>query len=62
MLIKTSSADKIVINSGNGAAGVDALSDELRKLGVKTNFVYVHHEPDHHFQMVSPTLFLKKKG
>ena len=39
---------KIVINSGNGAAGptIDALNSALVEKGVKTNFVYVHHDPD----------------
>ena len=42
---------KIVINSGNGAAGpvVDALNEKLVQRGVKTNFVYVHHKPDASF-------------
>ena len=54
---------KIVINSGNGAAGptIDALSDELRKLGVKTNFVYVHHEPDPSFPNGIPNPLLEEK-
>ncbi len=39
---------KIVINSGNGAAGptVDALTERLIEKGVKTNFFCVHHDPD----------------
>ena len=39
---------KIVINSGNGAAGptLDALTEKLKEMGVGTNFVFVHHDPD----------------
>ena len=39
---------KIAINSGNGAAGptVDAINKKLKEKGVKTNFVFVHHNPD----------------
>ena len=39
---------KIVINSGNGAAGptLDTLTEKLIEMGVKTNFVFVHHDPD----------------
>ncbi len=39
---------KIVVNSGNGAAGptLDALNKKLKEKNVKTNFVFVHHNPD----------------
>ena len=39
---------KIVINSGNGAAGptVDAINEKLKEKGVETNLVFVHHNPD----------------
>lgn len=39
---------KIVVNSGNGAAGhvVDALELAFSKLGIPIQFVKVHHEPD----------------
>ncbi len=39
---------KLVVNSGNGAAGhvIDALQSEFEKLGVPIDFVKVHHEPD----------------
>ena len=39
---------KIVINSGNGAAGpvVDAIKERLKEKGIRTNFVFVHHDPD----------------
>ena len=39
---------KIVVNSGNGAAGptFDALSDRLTQLGAPLEFIRVHHAPD----------------
>ena len=39
---------KIVVNSGNGAAGptFDAISDQLLALGAPLEFVRVHHTPD----------------
>ena len=42
---------KMVINSGNGAAGptLDAINEGLAEKGVKTNFVFVHHNPDPSF-------------
>jgi phosphomannomutase len=42
---------KIVVNSGNGAAGptFDAVAERLRELGAPTEFIRVHHEPDHSF-------------
>ena len=42
---------KIVINSGNGAAGptLDAIIDRLAKQGAPIGFVRVHHEPDSTF-------------
>lgn len=42
---------KIVLNSGNGSAGptIDLLTDKLKKIGVNTNFVLVHHNPDPSF-------------
>ena len=42
---------KIVVNSGNGAAGptFDAIADELAKMGSPLEFIRVHHEPDHTF-------------
>ena len=41
---------KIVINSGNGAAGpvIDALNKKLKQRD-STSFVYVHHQPDASF-------------
>ena len=42
---------KMVINSGNGAAGptVDAVLERLASLGVALDVVRVNHEPDHTF-------------
>jgi len=42
---------KIVVNSGNGAAGptFDAIADELARMGSPLEFIRVHHEPDHTF-------------
>ncbi len=39
---------KIVVNSGNGAAGptFDALADRLLELGAPLEFIRVHHTPD----------------
>jgi phosphomannomutase len=42
---------KIVINSGNGAAGptFDAIASELDKTGANIDFIRMHHAPDHTF-------------
>ena len=42
---------KIVVNSGNGAAGptFDAIAAELRHIGSPLEFILVHHEPDNTF-------------
>ena len=42
---------KIVINSGNGAAGpvIDALKKKLDDRGIKTDFIYLNHDPDPSF-------------
>lgn len=39
---------KLVVNSGNGAAGhvVDELERQLNELGVPIEFIKVHHQPD----------------
>lgn len=39
---------KLVVNSGNGAAGhvIDALEAKIGKLNVPIEFIKVHHEPD----------------
>ena len=53
---------KIVINSGNGAAGpaVDAINNKLKEKGVKTNFVFVHHDPDPTFPNGIPNPLLEE--
>lgn len=53
---------KIVINSGNGAAGptVDAINKKFKEKGVKTNFVFVHHEPDPSFPNGIPNPLLEE--
>ena len=42
---------KIVVNGGNGAAGptFDAIAVRLADLGAPTEFIRVHHDPDHTF-------------
>ena len=42
---------KVVVNSGNGAAGhvVDALERELQRLHIPIGFIKVHHEPNGEF-------------
>ena len=42
---------KLVVNSGNGAAGhvVDALEDKFRSMSVPIEFIKVHHQPDASF-------------
>ena len=42
---------KIVVNSGNGAAGptFDAIANELSRIGSPLEFIRVQHEPDHTF-------------
>jgi phosphomannomutase len=53
---------KIVINSGNGAAGptVDAINKKLNEKGIKTNFVFMHHDPDPTFPNGIPNPLLKE--
>ena len=53
---------KIVINSGNGAAGptLDAIYKKLKAKGVDTNFVFVHHEPDPSFPNGIPNPLLEE--
>ena len=53
---------KIVINSGNGAAGptVDAVIKELIERGVETNFVFLHHNPDPSFPNGIPNPLLEE--
>ncbi len=42
---------KLVVNSGNGAAGhvIDAIEDIMVKQGVPIEFIKVHHQPDGNF-------------
>ncbi|WP_182026362.1 phosphomannomutase CpsG [Vibrio rotiferianus] len=42
---------KLVVNSGNGAAGhvIDALEEKFRNLDVPIEFIKIHHQPDHTF-------------
>ncbi|MDA9666181.1 phosphomannomutase [bacterium] len=53
---------KIVINSGNGAAGptIDALETVLKNKGVKTNFIKVNHNPDSNFPNGIPNPLIEK--
>lgn len=53
---------KIVINSGNGAAGptIDALKKKMDEEGVKTNFIYVNHDPDSSFPNGIPNPLLEE--
>ena len=53
---------KIVVNSGNGAAGptLDALTEKLKEMGVRTNFVFVHHDPDPTFPNGIPNPLLEE--
>ena len=53
---------KVVINSGNGAAGpaVDAINNKLKEKGNKTNFVFVHHDPDPTFPNGIPNPLLEE--
>ena len=53
---------KIVINSGNGGAGptLDAIHKKLKEKGVKTNFVFVQHDPDKTFPNGIPNPLLEE--
>ena len=53
---------KIVVNSGNGVAGptLDALTEKLIEMGVKTNFVFVNHDPDPTFPNGIPNPMLEE--
>lgn len=53
---------KIVINSGNGAAGptIDSLKIKLMARGVTPNFVYVHHDPNSSFPNGIPNPLLEE--
>lgn len=53
---------KMVINSGNGSAGptLDAINQKLKEKGVKTNFVFLHHNPDPSFPNGIPNPLLEE--
>ena len=53
---------KIVINSGNGAAGptLDAINKKFKEKSLKTNFVFMHHDPDPRFPNGIPNPMLKE--
>nr|WP_024965017.1 phosphomannomutase CpsG [Pantoea sp. IMH] len=53
---------KLVINSGNGAAGpiIDAIEARFTKLNVPVTFVKVHNNPDGHFPNGIPNPLLKE--
>ena len=53
---------KIVINSGNGAAGpvIEKIKQKLDEAGVKTNFSYLHHEPNSSFPNGIPNPLLEE--
>lgn len=53
---------KIVVNSGNGAAGptFDAIAENLLKASAPLDFIRVNHEPDHSFPNGIPNPLLQK--
>jgi len=53
---------KLVLNSGNGAAGhvVDAIEERFLKAGVSVEFIKVHHQPDGNFPNGIPNPLLPK--
>lgn len=53
---------KIVLNSGNGAAGaiVDELEHYLKHKGIEAQFIKVHHEPDPSFPNGIPNPLIEK--
>ena len=55
-------AMKVVVNSGNGAAGptFDAVADALGEMTNALDFVRVHHEPDHTFPNGIPNPLLSE--
>ena len=60
--IKKLKTHKIVINSGNGAAGpvIDALEKDLSAKGIKTNFIKVLNNPDPSFPNGIPNPLLEE--
>ena len=53
---------KVVVNSGNGAAGptFDVIAARLANLGAPIDFIRVHHNPDHTFPNGIPNPLLTK--
>ena len=53
---------KIVINSGNGAAGptIEALNSKLNEKGLMTNFIHLHKDPDFSFPNGIPNPLLEE--
>lgn len=53
---------KIVINSGNGAAGpvIDSLISELNEIGIQAKFILLQHEPDPSFPNGIPNPLLEE--
>ena len=53
---------RIVINSGNGTAGpvLDELKNKLEEKNLKTNFLFVNHEPDPTFPNGIPNPLIKE--
>ncbi|MDB1122394.1 phosphohexomutase domain-containing protein [Vibrio algarum] len=53
---------KLVVNSGNGAAGhvVDAIEEQFKKLNVPVEFIKVHHEADGTFPNGIPNPILQE--
>ena len=53
---------KIVINSGNGAAGptLDAINKKLKEKSVETNLIFLHHDPDPSFPNGIPNPLLEE--
>ena len=53
---------KIVINSGNGAAGptLDAINEKFKEKGVKTDFFFINHDPDPSFPNGIPNPLLEE--
>lgn len=53
---------KLVLNSGNGAAGhvVDAIEERFQQVGVPVEFIKVHHQPDGNFPNGIPNPLLSE--
>ncbi|MCG7531136.1 phosphomannomutase CpsG [Psychrobium sp. MM17-31] len=53
---------KLVVNSGNGAAGhvIDAIESKFKQLNIPIEFIKVHHEPDGNFPNGIPNPLLQE--